>query len=194
MQNLVERAFSLTDDDKWAAVTACGTSYDGLFFYGVRTTGVFCRPSCTSKTPLRQNVLFFDAAADAINSGFRPCKKCRPDMPRYEPERALVEKVRDACARSVDDSPRWDDLARRLGRSPNHLMRLFKRYEGCTRGQYLAKLRIDTVKRFLLETDMSILEIALCCGFESLSNFYRCFKEQIGVTPARYRGMEVRGK
>jgi AraC family transcriptional regulator of adaptative response / methylphosphotriester-DNA alkyltransferase methyltransferase len=69
----------ISDNDKWQAVIECDKSYDGLFFYGVVTTGVFCRPSCRSKSPLRNNVLFFNGLDDAVKAGFRPCKKCRPD-------------------------------------------------------------------------------------------------------------------
>ena len=176
-----------TDRAKWAAVVGCDKDDDGLFVYGVKTTGIFCRPSCAAKAPLRENVLFFDTADDAMNSGFRPCKKCRPDLYKYEPERELVEKAKEACAQSIDDPERLKGLISRLGVSPNHLMRLFKQYEGCTRGQYLAKLRIEKAKDLLGSDDANILHVALSCGFESQSNFYKRFKEHTGATPAQYR-------
>lgn len=175
-----------TDDVKWAAVAAHDKNYNGRFYTGVKTTGIFCRPSCNAKTPLRENVVFFGSSNEAIKSGFRPCKKCRPDLQEYNPDRELVENAKDICARNFDDSR---SLAGRLGVSPNHLMRLFKRYEGCTLGQYLAKLRIEKAKRLLWESDMNILQVALGCGFESLSNFYKRFREYTGVTPMQYRSM-----
>ncbi len=69
----------ISDTEKWQAVVNCDKGYDGLFFYGVTTTGIFCRPACRAKTPRRENVVFFGNAEQAIEAGFRPCKKCRPD-------------------------------------------------------------------------------------------------------------------
>lgn len=178
----------MPDDSRWAEVAACDKGADGRFYYGVRTTGVFCRPSCTARTPLRENVVFFDTPDQAISSGFRPCKRCRPDLPDYDPDRELVEKAKEIYAGNLDGPQR---CIGQLGVSANHLMRLFKRYEGCTQGQYLARMRIEKAKQLLRESDAKILQIALGSGFESLSNFYKRFKEHAGVTPTRYRSSRV---
>ena len=85
---------TLTDNEKWDAVVHCDPTYDGQFFYGVKTTGIFCRPSCKSKTPLRENVEFFDEAAVASARGMRPCKRCRPDLLDYAPTRELLSKIK----------------------------------------------------------------------------------------------------
>lgn len=170
-------------NDKWSAVVNCDKRFDGLFFYGVRSTGIFCRPSCTSKTPRRENVRFFHNVAEAVRSGFRPCKKCRPDLTGYDPGRELVEQAKERYARSID-LPESSALP---AISSNHLARLFKKYEGCTPGRYLAGLRIEKAKKMLAETNMSILDIALLCGFDSLSNFYRRFREYADSTPAQFR-------
>jgi AraC family transcriptional regulator, regulatory protein of adaptative response / methylphosphotriester-DNA alkyltransferase methyltransferase len=75
----------LTENEKWEAVIKCDKTYDGQFFYGVKTTGIFCKPSCSSKTPLRKNCEFFDEIDKAYTSGLRPCKRCRPDLSDYKP-------------------------------------------------------------------------------------------------------------
>lgn len=94
-----EAAAPLTDDAKWTAVVACDRAFDGRFFYGVATTGVFCRPSCRARTPRREYVLFFDAAGEALARGFRPCKRCRPDLPAHDPALALVRAAEELiCA------------------------------------------------------------------------------------------------
>jgi len=84
----------IPENEKWQAVVSCDSSFDNRFFYGVRTTGIFCRPSCRSKTPARENITFFSSAASAIDNGFRPCKRCRPDKAIFAPESELVQKTR----------------------------------------------------------------------------------------------------
>ncbi len=177
----------LTDDVRWAAMAACDKTYDGRFVGAVKTTGICCRPSCTARKPLRKNVLFFDTLADALKAGFRPCKRCRPDLLVYEPERELVERAKEAYDLNFDDPERLGDVIKGLSVSPNHLMRLFKQYEGVTRSQYLGRLRITKARELLDAGAADILQVALDCGFESVSNFYKSFKEQTGTTPARYR-------
>jgi AraC family transcriptional regulator of adaptative response / methylphosphotriester-DNA alkyltransferase methyltransferase len=85
----------ITDDEKWQAVVSCDKRYDGIFFYGVKTTGIFCKPSCKSKTPVRDNVVFFDHTAGAIENGFRSCKRCCPDKVFFDPELEFVRRAKD---------------------------------------------------------------------------------------------------
>ncbi|SDM14084.1 Metal binding domain of Ada [Dendrosporobacter quercicolus] len=84
-----------TDDEKWEAVRQSDPGYDGVFFYGITTTGIFCRPSCRSRLPLRNNVQFFDSIEQAYAWGLRPCKRCRPDLPEYRPNRDLMEESKN---------------------------------------------------------------------------------------------------
>lgn len=177
----------LADDEKWTAVAASDKNYDGLFFYGVKTTGIFCRPSCNAKIPRKENVTFFDAADEAIKEGFRPCKKCRPDLTAYNSDRELAERVKKGLDTHFADMQAVDRLTREIGISQNHLIRLFKQYFKCTPHQYLSTLRIQKSIHLLGKTQMTILQIALTCGFGSLSNFYKCFKEQTGRTPREYK-------
>lgn len=178
---------SLSDSDKWKVVVSCDDSYDGLFFYGVKTTGIFCRPSCRAKTPVRENVVFFNNSKDAIDEGFRPCKKCRPDMEVFEPDLELVRKAKDIFDSNYDNTIDIRDTARQLGVSENHLTRLFRKQFGLTPIHYITGLRISKAVELLGRPDASILEVADITGFKSISNFYRCFKARTGITPKEYR-------
>ncbi|MFT9494790.1 Ada metal-binding domain-containing protein [Anaerosolibacter sp.] len=86
----------MQNEEKWNAVMNNNEHYDGLFFYAVKTTKIFCRPSCKAKVPLRKNTLFFSSADEALKEGFRPCKMCRPDInnPVFDPNKELIKKVK----------------------------------------------------------------------------------------------------
>ena len=178
---------TIPDNEKWQAVVSCDKSYDSLFFYGVKTTGIFCRPSCRAKTPVREHVVFFDNSKTAIDAGFRPCKKCRPDKAVFEPDFELVKKAKDIFDSNYDAAIGLRDTAKQLGVSTNHLARLFKKQLGLTPTQYIAGLRIEKAAELLRQADASILEISYMAGFKSLSNFYKCFKAQTGITPKEQR-------
>lgn len=177
----------ITDNEKWQAVINCIKSYDGLFYYGVKTTGIFCRPSCRSKTPARENAVFFDHATKAIKAGFRPCKKCRPDQAVFQPDLDLTKKAKELLYTNYAKSINSKYISKELGVSTNHLARLFKQHTSLTITEYLAKLRVDKAVELLGQADIKVLDIAYMTGFESLSNFYKCFKEQTGSTPNKYR-------
>jgi len=109
----------ISDNEKWEAVICSKKSYDGLFFYGVKTTGIFCRPSCSARTPDRGNVVFFDNDINAIAAGFRPCKKCRPDKAVFEPDLELVKKAKDIFDANYTGSIKIGHIAKQLGVSFN---------------------------------------------------------------------------
>lgn len=187
MPSAVPTVSPMTDDARWRAVVACDTRADGAFFYAVKTTGIFCRPSCASKTPLRRNVRFFDSVNEAVQDGFRPCKRCRPELREYDSGRALVGQVKQVYESHYADVRMLKEVVAELGVSRNHLMRLFRQQEGCTQTQYLARVQIGSAQRLLRETSDGILEIALASGFASLSSFYKRFREITGTTPTHYR-------
>jgi AraC family transcriptional regulator of adaptative response / methylphosphotriester-DNA alkyltransferase methyltransferase len=178
---------ALTKDEKWNAVVHCDHSYDGLFFYGVKTTGIFCRPSCKSKEPLRNNVTFFDKITEAYDCGLRPCKRCRPDLLVYRPMLDLIEKAKHSMDTYFTDRQRLVAEIKKLGISQNHLIHLFRQQYHMTPVEYITTLRVEKARQMLRHTDTKIVTIALLCGFGSLSNFYGFFKKQIGLTPSEYR-------
>lgn len=183
----MSKSVQISDNEKWKAVLDCEKDYDGLFFYGVKTTGIFCRPSCRAKTPTRENVAYFDSNTDAIDAGFRPCKKCRPDEVIFEPDIELVKKAKDIFDLNYNNKIDLRDIAKQLGVSTNHLTRLFKKQLGLTPAHYITGLRVAKAAELLEQNAASILEIALITGFKSTSNFYKCFKDQTGYTPKEYR-------
>jgi AraC family transcriptional regulator of adaptative response / methylphosphotriester-DNA alkyltransferase methyltransferase len=178
---------SSTDNEKWDAVIHCDDAYDGKFFYGVKTTGIFCRPSCKSKPPLRENVEFFDNIEDACNNGFRPRKRCRPDLLEYKPKAELLNKVKTIYDNFFNDSSKLALEIKQLHVSQNHLIRLFKQQFGMTPIEYINKLRIEKAIQLLSYAETNTLNIAFLCGFGSLSSFYGCFKKQTGITPNEYK-------
>lgn len=177
----------MTNEEKWAAVVNCDASYDGIFYYGVKTTGIFCRPSCKSKKPLRSNITFFPTIEAAYDYGLRPCKRCRPDLLSFNPTEEIVKKAKAIFDSYFQDHTRLTTEIKSLGISQNHLIQLFRRQFNETPVGYINRLRVERAKALLRETDMGILNIAMSCGFGSLSSFYECFKKQVALTPKEYQ-------
>src|SRR5512134_785735 len=138
-------AAAIISDPRWAAVVARDPKADGEFIYSVKTTGVYCRPSCAARTPLPENVQFHLTAADAERAGFRPCRRCRPDQPpRAEQHAALVAKL----CRLIENAgrvPSLQELASHAGMSLYHLHRVFKSVTGLTPREYAAAQRAQRV-------------------------------------------------
>lgn len=178
---------NLTDEEKWQASLTCNPDYDGKFFYGVKTTGIFCRPSCKSKSPKRENVLFFDTAEQAAESGLRPCKRCRPDLLEFQPLKDSADKIKEVCDQYYTDRSRLKEELGELGLSRNRMIQLFQEQYQKTPSEYLNQLRIDSAKDLLAHTNNSILQISLQSGFESLSTFYSQFRKLARVSPKEYR-------
>ena len=177
----------LSYNEKWQAVTQNDATYDGLFYYGVRSTGVFCRPSCKSKPPLQKNVQFFETITAASSDGFRPCKRCRPDLLIYQPNQELLKQVKDFYDAQYADPVALPLQSTHFPVSHAHLARLFKEQYGQTPNEYLNWLRAKKAADLLIHSQTSIQNIALDCGFGSLSSFYDWFKRRYGVSPNKYR-------
>jgi AraC family transcriptional regulator of adaptative response/methylated-DNA-[protein]-cysteine methyltransferase len=124
------------DDDRWEAVKRRDQSADGLFYYSVVTTGVFCRPSCRSRIPRRENVRFHTSTEEAEKDGFRPCKRCRPNGPSRQEQQALIIERACQLLESGEKTPNLKTLAEILGVSPFHFHRLFKAAVGLTPKNY----------------------------------------------------------
>jgi AraC family transcriptional regulator of adaptative response/methylated-DNA-[protein]-cysteine methyltransferase len=179
-------AFS-TDDERWAAVQARAREADGIFYYSVRTTGVYCQPSCPSRGARRVNVAFHATRADAEAAGFRPCLRCKPDQPPLAERQAAA--VAQAC-RLIDaaaDAPDLASLADACGMSRFHFHRVFKAHTGITPKAYAAARRAERLQRELPQAP-SVTAAAYDAGFNSSGRFYAASSGVLGMTPQRYRG------
>ena len=176
-----------SDDTMWQAVVDCDSAYDGKFFYGVKTVGVYCRPSCRSKTPLRKNVVYFMTEEEAKRAGFRPCKRCRPELCGQAPVAGLAAQAKKHMDDHYDKRALLLAELKKLGVTQSHLAAVFRQQYGMTPTRYLGSRREQQAKNLLAATDMPIIDIAAAIGFDSLSAFYAFFKKQAGTTPHTFR-------
>ncbi len=177
----------MTREEMLRAVAGNDAGYDGAFSYAVKSTGVYCRPSCTSRRPKPENIVFFDTPAQAEAEGFRPCKRCRPDLAVYEPARELARGMKAVVEGGFLEKAAMFDRLKRFGVSPKRAIEIFKAEYGVTPGAYADGLRMAEARRRLLETDAPILDIACALGFESLSAFYAMFEKAAEMSPAAFR-------
>lgn len=174
------------DEAYWAAVVSRDPSADGRFYYAVRTTGVYCRPSCPSRTARREHVAFYASRADAERDGFRPCKRCRPDQPslteRYAEKMAGICRLIDAA----DDIPNLDALAQAAQMSRYHFHRVFKAVVGVTPRAYALARRNQRLRSALAEAD-SVTTAIYDAGYSSSGRFYAAAPQVLGMRPGEFR-------
>jgi AraC family transcriptional regulator of adaptative response/methylated-DNA-[protein]-cysteine methyltransferase len=183
--NMDKPAYS-TDDERWAAVQQRAREADGIFYYSVRSTGVYCRPSCPSRGAKRANVAFHASRAEAEAAGFRPCLRCKPDQPPLAERQALA--VAQAC-RLIDSALEelaLDALAEACGMSRFHFHRVFKAHTGITPKAYAAARRAERLKRGLAQASTATAA-AYDAGFNSSGRFYAASPGVLGMTPGRWR-------
>jgi AraC family transcriptional regulator of adaptative response/methylated-DNA-[protein]-cysteine methyltransferase len=176
----------LDDEARWEAVRRRDRAANGAFFYSVRTTGVYCRPSCAARLARRENVAFHDTCADAERAGFRACKRCRPNgLGPAEQQAAAVAK---ACRliEDADEMPHLDALARGAGLSPFHFHRVFKAATGLTPKAYADARRGRRVQDELGRS-ATVTAAIYGAGFNSNSRFYENASKLLGMTPTAFR-------
>ena len=186
-----QRAAATESDPRWAAVLARDPEADGSFYYSVKSTGVYCRPSCAARLARPQNVDFHNSCAAAEQAGFRPCKRCRPDQPSQLAQYAA--KVTAACRiiEASDSAPSLDQLASRVGVSCYHFHRMFKQITGLTPREYAAAQRETRLRTTLAGggTQTSSITAAIFdAGYNANSRFYEKSDAVLGMTPSAYRG------
>jgi AraC family transcriptional regulator of adaptative response / DNA-3-methyladenine glycosylase II len=186
------------DDTCYLALKARDARFDGRFFTGVTSTGIYCRPVCRVKTPRRENCRFFSHAAQAESAGFRPCLRCRPEL---APQSLGAWSIQDAsailaqqAARLLDEPDAWngaspsvEQLARRLGVSDRHVRRIFEAQFGVSPVQYLQTRRLLTAKQLLADTRLPVTQVALISGFASVRRFNAAFAQHYGLSPTQLR-------
>ena len=195
----MNRAAPLLDETAaYQVITARDARFDGRLFVGVTSTGVYCRPICRVRTPLRKNCRFFETPAQAEAAAFRPCMKCRPEIAPgaglpwtvMDASRTLARQAADALdgQAASGEPPRLAQLAERLGVSDRHLRRIFQTEHGVTPLQYLQTRRLLLAKQLLTDTRLPVAQVALASGFNSLRRFNAAFAESYRMSPSRLRG------
>ena len=199
MQAMSQPATPAQDDARYLALKAKDARFDGSFFTGVTSTGIYCRPVCRVRTPKRENCRFFSLAAQAESAGFRPCLRCRPEIAPRATEWAW--SIQDAshilagqAAQWLDSPEGWGDappsiqrLAHRLGVSDRHVRRIFESRFGISPLQYLQTRRLLSAKHWLTDTQLPVQQIATLSGFASVRRFNAVFSEHYQLNPSALR-------
>ncbi len=177
--------------EQWNAIIDNDESYNNQFFYAVKTTGIFCKPSCNSRAPKKDNVRIFQTAAEALSAHFRPCKRCKPTNERL-PNHEWVALITRYIERNYHAKLTLENLAEVGHGSPYHLHRTFKKIIGITPVQYIQQVRINQAKHLLIHSDQAVTDIAKVVGIANTSYFITLFKKMTGDTPVQYR--QLRGE
>ena len=177
---------AVENDPRWAAVRARDARADGAFFYSVRTTGVYCRPSCGARPARPENVAFHATRGEAEQAGFRPCKRCKPDQPPAAERQAAVVAALCRLIESSDETPSLEELARHVDLSVFHAHRMFKAVTGVTPRAYAAAHRGKRVREELGKSS-TVTRAIYGAGYSSNGRFYEESNDLLGMTPTRYR-------
>lgn len=181
----------LDADVCYRAVVSRDPRFDGRFFTGVESTGVYCRPVCPARTPRRENVRFFACAAAAEEAGFRACKRCRPETspgtPAWMGSSATVSRALRLISEGFLDSAGVDDLAGVLGVGSRHLRRLFDEHLGASPKSVALTRRVHFARALLDQTPLPITEVAFSAGFSSVRRFNDAFRRVFDTSPSRLR-------
>jgi AraC family transcriptional regulator of adaptative response/methylated-DNA-[protein]-cysteine methyltransferase len=175
-----------TEEARWRAVVEHDAAADGVFYYSVRTTGVYCRPSCAARLARRENVRFHASPAEAERAGFRPCKRCRPNGAALAEEHAAAVEKACRLIEEAEEIPSLEALAEAAGMSRFHFHRVFKRVTGLTPRGYAAAARARRVREELRRRG-TVTEAIYGAGFNSNGRFYAAAGELLGMTPTKFR-------
>ena len=179
-------AIDLNEEELWSAVQNRDASRDGEFFYGVMTTGVYCRPSCASRRPLRKNVRFFATTEEAEAADLRACKRCRPTGASANVFNQVVHELARQIEAQPEQTISLEQLAKRAGYSPFHLQRSFKAIIGSSPKEYQTAARVRMLKKEL-RNEAPVADAIYQAGFGSGSRVYEKADGQLGMTPSEYR-------
>lgn len=172
----------------YQAVARRDTRYDGVYYTGVKTTGIVCRPSCRARTPKPDNVVFYPSLEKALQAGFRPCKRCRPDEGGpLRPDAVLAAQADAVISAGYGERLTLSGLAGRLKVSAAHLHRTYKEVTGLTPAAKLDQVRLDKARGLLRLGRMPVSEIGRAVGFRGASHFAAWFHRHTGASPTEYR-------
>jgi AraC family transcriptional regulator of adaptative response/methylated-DNA-[protein]-cysteine methyltransferase len=181
--NIVANVSRLDADTAWAAFMRRDRGWDGCVIGAVKTTGIYCKPSCPAKRPKRENVEFFATGEEARAAGYRACLRCKPDE---------VGRDREAIAKAVEliedaeEAPSLNDLSAAVDYAPHHFQRIFKRDLGVSPAEYWRGLRAKRAANALAGTGQ-VTEAIYEAGYSGPSRFYADAKDRLGMTPSAWR-------
>jgi AraC family transcriptional regulator of adaptative response/methylated-DNA-[protein]-cysteine methyltransferase len=186
-ENILRELHAIEEDIYWQAVLERDARFKGIFVYGVRSTNIYCKPSCPSRRPRREQVAFFTSPEAAENEGFRACLRCRPrENDARDPHIEMVLRVCRSIEAQAETMPSLIELGAELNVSPHHLQRTFKSITGITPRQYAAAHRLKQFKSSIKEGG-DVTGAMYDAGYGSSSRLYEKASEQLGMTPATYR-------
>ncbi|WP_028776074.1 bifunctional transcriptional activator/DNA repair enzyme AdaA [Shimazuella kribbensis] len=172
--------------EQWQAIMDNDTSYDKKFYYGVQTRGIFCRPSCKSRPPKKENVKIFENPQQALDEDYRPCKRCKP-TDKQLPAEEWVDQVATYIDTNFAEHLTLQILADLFHGSPFHLQRTFKQIKSISPTEYIQEIRISKAMEYLTASGFSVMDIALAVGISNMAYFGTLFKQKTGYTPTAYR-------
>src|SRR5918994_2425756 len=182
----LERAAATERDPRWVAVLARSPAADGSFFYSVRTTGVYCRPSCAARVARPENVRFHKTPQEAEQAGFRPCRRCKPDQPSLSEQHAAMATAACRLIEASEGIPSLEALATHAGMSVFHFHRVFKAVMGLTPREYATARRGERM-RGELTRGRTVTAAIYESGYSSSGQFYGESNQGLGMTPSIYR-------
>ncbi len=188
MDTVLNLSTNITDESRyWDAVQERDARFNGVFVYGVRSTGIYCRPTCPSRRPQREQVVFFNSFDEAEAAGFRPCRRCQPQAAFAPDEKAeIVQRACQLLDESLSSPLTLDALAQKLHFSPSHLHRIFKSVTGLTPHQYVQGKHVEAFKAGLKD-GKDVTTALYDAGFSSSSRLYEGTAGRMGMNPTAYQ-------
>ncbi|MBT2640052.1 bifunctional transcriptional activator/DNA repair enzyme AdaA [Bacillus sp. ISL-39] len=192
-QRILNYAEMITDI-KWLAIINNDPAYNNQFFYTVKSTGIFCKPSCKSRVPKKRKCSHFSKCRTGSRANFRPCKRCKPTNEKL-PDTEWVDLITEYIGKNFTERITLESLANICHGSPYHMHRTFKKIKGITPVEYIQQVRVNAAKKYLSQTNKAIGDIAICVGMDNAPYFITLFKKKTGQTPAQFRQMhKMEGK
>ncbi|MEE8823979.1 bifunctional transcriptional activator/DNA repair enzyme AdaA [Lentilactobacillus sunkii] len=176
---------------EWTAIQNNDASYDNQFWYAVKSTHIFCRPSCPSRLPKRENITIYYDPNDAIEAGYRPCKRCRP-LNQPVDNRTWVSEINTILENNYQQNLSLKELAYQAHGSQSYLRHVYKQETGMTPQQKLLEIRMSQAEIMLVNSDQAVAVIGRKVGFDNPAYFIQKFRQKFGKSPLQYRLQRIK--
>ncbi|AKP67555.1 bifunctional transcriptional activator/DNA repair enzyme AdaA [Companilactobacillus ginsenosidimutans] len=176
----------MASSSEWKAISNNDAEFDGVFWYGVKTTHIFCRPSCPSRLPKRENISIYYDPKLAEADGFRPCKRCRP-LNSIVSNETWVQEIDEFLNNHYSENITLSSLSSQIHGSESYLRHVYKQLTGVTPQQKLMNIRLEYAKSLLKNTNDSIKSVGMSVGIDNTTYFIQCFKRRFEITPKQFQ-------